>query len=64
MSSWHIAEALASQRRLAAVLRDLSDEELNQVIRLEQLGSRRPTLLNRLSREAQRRAKLNVTKEF
>ena len=57
MSAWHISEALSSVRRLNNVIHQLTDEDLAHVIRLEEAALRRKSFLDRLYREARKRAR-------
>lgn len=57
MREWFISEALSSVRRLDEVLDQLTDEELNQLIHLEETAQRRKVFLDKLYREARQRAR-------
>ena len=52
MNGWLIAEALLSVRRLEGVADQLTIEEIEKAIALEESAGRRPSLLNRLRRLA------------
>lgn len=56
MNDWLIAEALLSVRRLEGVADQLTIEEIEKAIALEESAGRRPSLLNRLRRLARTRA--------
>lgn len=58
MSEWGLIQALSSIRALETVVKTLSDDDLQQAILLEEASARRKTLLERLYREARRRARL------
>lgn len=57
MREWFISEALSSVRRLDEVLDQLTDEELDQLIHLEETAQRRKVFLDKLYREARQRAR-------
>lgn len=57
MREWFIREALSSVRRLDELLNQLTDEELNHLIVLEDGARRRKVFLDKLYREARQRAK-------
>lgn len=57
MREWFISEALSSVRRLDELLDQLTDEELTHLITLEEGASRRKIFLDKLYREARKRAK-------
>jgi len=51
VNRWRLSEALTSVRRLAAVLKDMTDEELVAAIQLEQTAGRRKSILLKLERQ-------------
>lgn len=57
MNEWRISEALKSVRRLAELVSELTDEELQRVLEIEESAQRRDTLLERLYRESRQRAR-------
>ena len=57
MSTWRTSEALKSVRQLEQHINQLTDEELEMCIRLENNVMRRETILKRLYREARKRAR-------
>jgi hypothetical protein len=57
MREWFIREALSSVRRLDELLDQLTDEELQHLIVLEESAQRRKVFLDKLYREARQRAK-------
>lgn len=59
MNNWRISEALVSVRRLTGVIREMTEEELVHVIALEKESLRRPSILQRLYRQARVLARKN-----
>lgn len=57
MREWFISEALSSVRRLDELLDQLTEEELDQLITLEESAQRRKVFLDKLYREARQRAR-------
>ena len=57
MKSWRISEALSSVRRLNEMIYQMTDEEINDLISLEESTLRRKSVLDRLYREARQRAR-------
>ena len=57
MNEWRISEALKSVRRLTELVGELTDDELRRVIEIEEAAQRRDTIIERLYREARKRAR-------
>ena len=56
-NDWLIAQALVSVRQLTEILNQLTDEQLNRLIELEDSAQRRKVFLDKLYREARQRVK-------
>ena len=59
MNTWRIARALDSFRHLAEVIDQMTEQEIVQVIKLEEAGGRRKSLLDRLYRQHRKIARTN-----
>lgn len=54
---WLVSQALTSVRQLMEVLPQLTEEQLNQLITLEESAQRRKVFLDKLYRESRQRAR-------